>query len=129
VHGNDIWNYTRRIGAYTPYGTLKDYERELKGEVARGTGTALWLNFEHWVEDGSFVKLREVAATYRFQPGRLGVQELALTLSGRNLFSIDDYTGYDPEVNTGGQRTGTRGYEFIEVPIPRSLSIGVTATF
>jgi len=129
VQGNDIWNYTRRIGAYPPYGTLKDYERELRGEVATGTGNALWLNFEHWVEDGSFVKLRELAATYRFQPAWGGIQELALSFVGRNLFSIDNYTGYDPEVNTGGQRTGTRGYEFIEVPIPRSLSIGVTATF
>jgi len=129
VQGNDIWNYTRRIGAYPPYGTLKDYERELKGEVAAGTGNALWLNFEHWVEDGSFVKLRELAATYRFQPGWLGVQDLAISFIGRNLHSFDSYTGYDPEVNTGGQRTGTRGFEFIEVPIPRSLSIGVTATF
>lgn len=129
VQGNDIWNYTRRIGAYTPYGTLKDYERELSGEVAKGTGTALWLNFEHWVEDGSFIKMRELAATYRFQPGWLGVQDLAFSFVGRNLFSIDNYTGYDPEVNTGGQRTGTRGFEFIEVPIPRGLSLGVTATF
>jgi TonB-dependent starch-binding outer membrane protein SusC len=129
VQGNDIWNYTRRIGAYPPYGTLKDYERELRGEVAAGTGNALWLNFEHWVEDGSFVKLRELSATYQFQPGRLGVRDLALTFAGRNLFSLDNYTGYDPEVNTGGQRTGTRGYEFIEVPLPRSVSFGVTATF
>ena len=98
-------------------------------EIAKGTGTALWLNFEHWVEDGSFIKMRELAATYRFQPGWLGVQDLAFSFVGRNLFSIDNYTGYDPEVNTGGQRTGTRGFEFIEVPIPRGLSLGVTATF
>jgi hypothetical protein len=129
LFGNDVWNYDRRIGAYPPYGTLKDYELELAGEVASGTGTAVWTNFEHWVEDGTYVKVREVSATYRIRPGRFGMEDLQISLTGRNLFSFDSYTGYDPEVNAGGQRTGTRGYVFGEVPIPRSFSLGVTASF
>jgi TonB-dependent starch-binding outer membrane protein SusC len=129
VFGNDVWNYDRRIGAYPPYGTLKDYELELRGDVATGTGTALWTNFEHWVEDGTYVKLREVSASYAFRPRGLRVEELRISVIGRNLLSFDSYTGYDPEVNTGGQSTGTRGYVFAEVPIPRSISLGVTATF
>lgn len=129
VVGQDVWNYDRRIGAYPPYGTLKDYEKELRGDVATGTGRALWTNFEAWVEDGSFVKLRELSASYAFHPRWMGADELRLTLAGRNLVSFDNYTGYDPETNAGGQSTGTRGYQFGEVPIPRSISFGVTTTF
>jgi len=129
IYGNDIWNYTRRIGAYGAYGTLEDYEKELKGEVAEGYGRAMWLNFERWVEDGSFIKLRELSVDYTIATNIMGLKALRVSFVGRNLFSIDSYTGYDPEVNAGAQRLGTRGYEFVEVPIPRSLSIGLTANF
>jgi TonB-dependent SusC/RagA subfamily outer membrane receptor len=129
LFGNDVWNYDARIGAYPPYGTLASYGEELSGAVAKGTGNALWTNFEAWVEDGSFVKLRELSATYTTRPSMLKVQELSFSLIGRNLLSFDNYTGYDPETNTGGQRTGTRGYNFGEVPIPRSIGLRVTTTF
>ena len=42
---------------------------------------------------------------------------------GRNLFSLDNYSGYDPETNVAGQRTAVRGFDFVEVPIPRSFSM------
>ena len=54
---------------------------------------------------------------------------LRLTLAGRNLFSIDDYSGYDPEINAAGQTTAVRGFDFVEVPIPRTISFGVNYSF
>ena len=81
------------------------------------------------MEDGTYVKVREVSASYMLHPRALGLEALRVVLTGRNLHSFDKYTGYDPEVNAGGQRTGTRGYVFGEVPIPRSISLGFTATF
>jgi hypothetical protein len=49
---------------------------------------------------------------------------------GRNLVSFDHYVnGYDPETNAGGQSTGTRGYEFAEVPIPRSIAFRISTAF
>lgn len=129
VFGNDVWNYDARIGAYPPYGTLDSYAQELSGQVAAGTGNALWLNFEHWVENGSYVKVREVSGTYTFHPRVFGMKDLSVSVIGRNLYSFDHYGGYDPETNAGGERTGTRGYEFGEVPIPRSLAFRFTTTF
>ena len=129
VFGNDVWNYDARIGAYPPYGTLDLYGQELAGNLAAGTGSALWLNFERWVEDGSYVKVREVSATYTFHPRSLGISDLGVSLIGRNLYSFDNYSGYDPETNAGGQSTGTRGYQFGEVPIPRSFVLRINASF
>jgi hypothetical protein len=57
------------------------------------------------------------------------MKSLKLSLTGRNLFSIDSYTGYDPETNVAGQRTAVRGFDFVQVPIPRSFVFGVTAKF
>jgi len=130
VFGNDVWNYDARIGAYPPYGTLSLYGDELAGNVAKGRGNAMWTNFEYWVQDGSYLKVREVSATYALHPRALGMRDLTVSVIGRNLASFDHYTnGYDPETNAGAQSTGTRGYEFAEVPIPRSIALRLSTSF
>jgi TonB-linked SusC/RagA family outer membrane protein len=62
-------------------------------------------NENDWfVEDGGFLKLRELSVKYRFGPqqlgplSRLGTRGISIGLIGRNLFTITDYTGYDPEI-------------------------------
>jgi TonB-linked SusC/RagA family outer membrane protein len=57
-----------------------------------------------FVEDGSYVKLREVSLRYafdatRFAPlARFGLERAILSLIGRNLLIFTDYSGYDPEI-------------------------------
>jgi TonB-linked SusC/RagA family outer membrane protein len=58
-----------------------------------------------FVEPGGFVKLRELSVRYRVPVQRLaglrsfGIRGAWLSLVGRNLFTITDYSGYDPEVS------------------------------
>lgn len=60
----------------------------------------------HFVEDGTFVKLRELALSYRLGTEQLGemfgdyVDHIQFSLVGRNLLTFSDYTGFDPEVGT-----------------------------
>ena len=75
------------------------------------------------------MKLRELSASYRWQPQFWGASGIQLSLIGRNLFSIDDYSGYDPEINIGGQRTAVRGFDFVEVPIPRSIAFQISLNY
>ena len=81
------------------------------------------------MDDGSFVKLREMALSYAF--GRVGksFSDLTLTFAGRNLHSWDNYKGFDPETNAGGGSTLVRGVDFGNVPIPRTFSFTVNAKF
>ena len=127
--GQDVFNFTRRIGAFPPFGTLEDFERELEGNLPDGYGFGVFNIFENWVEDGTYVKLREVAVNYTIRPSSLPIQSVRFSASGRNLFSIDDYSGYDPEINIGGQRTGVRGFDFVVPPVPRTFTLGATLTF
>jgi hypothetical protein len=59
-----------------------------------------------FVEDASFVKLRELSLKYRLPRtlanalGRLGAEQANISLIGRNLFTFTKYKGYDPEVGT-----------------------------
>jgi hypothetical protein len=80
------------------------------------------------VDDGSFVKLREVSLSYTFGRFRF-FRDLTLSLSGRNLISWDNYKGYDPELNAAGQSTLLRGIDFGAVPIPRTYKFGIAARF
>lgn len=129
VVGQDVFNFTRRLAAFFPFGTLKDYEKELRGELPKGYNAAVFRIFENWIEDGSFVKLREFSISYLWYPKLPGVRSIRFDFIGRNLFSIDGYSGYDPEINVAGQRTAVRGFDFVEVPIPRTFSFGVTLSF
>jgi TonB-linked SusC/RagA family outer membrane protein len=64
--------------------------------------------FTEWgfFEPAWFIKLRELSLTFN-APDRiarmLGASRASVTLSGRNLWTIDDYSGIDPEVNGFGQ--------------------------
>lgn len=58
----------------------------------------------HYVEDGTYMKIREIALRYRLDHRTLGsvfggaIDNISISLIGRNLFTITNYTGYDPEV-------------------------------
>lgn len=59
---------------------------------------------EYFVEDGGYVKLREVAINYtlnRKQLGFLGesIDRVRFGIVGRNLLTFTKYSGYDPEVS------------------------------
>lgn len=127
VQGVDVFNadWRTRQGV----GNGKVAEQEDLGQVPRGYIAGVYA-IEQWrVDDGSFVKLREVSLGYTF--GKIGnaFSGLTLSLSGRNLISWDNYKGYDPEVNAGGQSTILRGIDFGAVPIPRTFSFGIQAKF
>ncbi|MFY8000446.1 MAG: SusC/RagA family TonB-linked outer membrane protein [Candidatus Kapaibacteriota bacterium] len=138
MYGQDVFNFTRRVGVSQNYGGLAAYGVELRdnfptrrqGGVPLGWNQALFGLLGDFVEDGSFTRLREVAVSYEITPENfLNIRTARLTLAGRNLFLLTNYSGWDPEVNTGGQRTAVRGFDFVEVPLPRSFSFGLQLTF
>jgi TonB-dependent starch-binding outer membrane protein SusC len=128
-YGFDVFNFTARTGTRADYGGLKDYEKELRGEVPKGSSIANAGVFENWIEKGDFTKLRELSLTYNL-PGKLWkFRNASVTAAGRNLFVVTPYSGYDPEINTAGQDNIVRGFDFVEVPLPRSFSLTVNLGF
>lgn len=83
------------------------------------------------VEDASFVKLREVTVGYRL--GQLaGVGDWNLSLIGRNLITISDYRGFDPEVGLGGGNLGSGVLNAIDgftFPNLRTLAFQISTSF
>jgi len=126
VQGVDVFNadFRTRQGV----GNGKVAEQEHNGQLPRGYINSIY-QIEEWrIDDGSFVKLREVALSYSLGKMRF-FNDLTISLSGRNLISWDDYKGYDPEVNAAGQSTLLRGIDFGAVPIPKTFRFGIAARF
>lgn len=131
--GNDVANFTRRIQDF--FGLGPNTAQEISGERAAGYGTLnneRHLAYEEFVEDGSFVKLREVALGYSLPDAWVrasGADAVQIRLSGRNLYTWTEYSGVDPEVNVFGGSTIARGVDFVTTPIPRTFSVGLNVTF
>jgi outer membrane receptor protein involved in Fe transport len=132
--GNDVANFTRRIMQF--FGSDKSVEREISGDTIPRTfssnPTGRINVYEEYIEDGSFVKLREVAVRFRFdQPWvrKLGAETLDLRLAGRNLVTWTRYGGLDPEINLFTANTVARGVDFANTPLPRTFTASVTVSF
>ena len=109
-------------------GNGKVAEQEHRGQLPRGYISGIYAIEEWRVDNGSYTKLRELSLSYNI--GKIkGFSDLSISFSGRNLISWDNYKGYDPEVNAGGQSTILRGIDFGAVPIPRTFSFGIQAKF
>jgi TonB-linked SusC/RagA family outer membrane protein len=127
VQGVDVFNadWRTRQGV----GNGKEAEKEQTGVYPRGYINSFYALVEQWrIDDGSFVKLREISLSYAFGNFKM-IKDITLSVSGRNLISWDKYKGYDPEVNAGGQSTILRGVDFGSVPIPKTFSAGLSAKF
>ena len=127
VQGNEVFNadWRTRQGV----GNGKEAEKEQTGVYPRGYINNFYASVEQWrIDDGSFVKLREISITYLIGNFKM-MKDLTFSVSGRNLVSWDNYKGYDPEVNSGGQSTILRGIDFGSVPIPRTFSVSLSAKF
>lgn len=126
VRGGNVFNadFRTRQGV----GNGKVAEQEQRGQLPRGYISGIYATEQWRIDDGSFTKLRELSLTYNI--GKLkGFSDLSVSFSGRNLISWDNYNGYDPEVNAGGQSTILRGIDFGAIPIPKTFSFGIQAKF
>ena len=73
---------------------------------------------EPFIMDGSWIKMREVSLSYNFTEAfvqYLGLTNLSLSVSGRNLFLWSAIDGFDPENNLTGASRG-RGLEYFSNP-------------
>ena len=109
----------------------------LYDKVLRGEWTAAQLArhrsiWEAYLEDASFIKLRDITVRYSTDASflrHIGASRMELELVGRNLKTWTDYSGYDPEINMFGLSTVERGTDFAVYPNARTVGFGVRLTY
>ncbi|GAF02767.1 hypothetical protein [Saccharicrinis fermentans] len=83
-----------------------------------------------WVEDGSYVRLRNVMLGYTLPKrviSRVGVSKLRFYVAADNPLTLTKYSGYDPEVGNDG--LATRGLDKGNYPISSQYRVGVQLDF
>jgi TonB-dependent starch-binding outer membrane protein SusC len=100
---------------YLPTASLFEQARSMRGaETLSG-----------WVEDASFIKLREVTLSWNAPASwgrRIGAHAPRFTIAGRNLVTLTDYSGLDPETSYTGQSTIDQREAFTP-PLARTVTL------
>ena len=84
----------------------------------------------HWLEDGSFIRGKNILAGYTFSPAitqKLRVNKLRLYVSVQNFFLSTKFTGNDPEVTTYGNAFA-QGQTFFDYPKPTVYTFGLNVS-
>lgn len=126
-HGGDIINLTELL--YDAGSNSEDYQEGAR----RITDWAVRGLTRPFIQDGSYVKLREVTLSYTLSEGLVGrlfrgqARGARVELSGRNLYTWTDYRGLDPEVSNFGNQAIARNIDVAPYPPSRSFffSLGV----
>ena len=105
----------RILNAWTPTHTNTDIPRISTKDNNNNFGrTSSW-----FLEDGSYVRLKNVTLGYTIPKDVLNGIDIRLFLSAENLFTITDYSGMDPEV-------GGRGLDLAKYPVSRTVTLGAS---
>ena len=145
VQGSEILNLTRRHLANGEAGTNSyavetdrwmSAEQPGNGKIPRAdrlTDTHGNNNrpSSYQVEDGSYIRLRNLAVGYNFPKKLLGnkIQTLRAYASGTNLFTSTKYIGYNPEVNNQTTLSGVQGEDYGAYPLSKTFTFGLNVTF
>jgi len=91
-----------------------------------------------FVEDGSYLRLKNVSLSYNFPAKLLGytkvIKGIKATMGAQNLYTLTHYKGYDPEVGayvgTGSSSANQAiGIDFGRYPLTRMYNVAVSVNF
>ncbi|MEO9476058.1 MAG: TonB-dependent receptor [Cyclobacteriaceae bacterium] len=144
--GNKIYHRARQFfdndGAYTEYNLMKledDWSRwEKPGDIAthplpvRGGNKLSNAPSSRYLEDGSYIRLRNVSLGYTFSDAVcsvIGVKDLNISLSGDNLYTWTKFSGLDPDVRISSAPYELPGVQDFKYPISKQYLVKLSAKF
>lgn len=136
--GGNTWDYDNPVPAGVTCPTTTNLTAACTATNLGEYRLEAWRGGNHvpaLLEDGSFVKLREISLSYdvptRYMqsiPG-LSARTMRVNLSGRNLKMWTNYNGFDPEMNNGGSLLPARFVDLAQWPPTRNVFFSVDIGF
>ena len=140
VFGVDKMNYTRMMylkatNDYRAPTSAEALDRYIPGVqedayIPAYSSTSKWFaQSSMFLEDASFIRLKNLSVAYAFKVKRVG--DFSVSLNATNLFTITSYKGIDPEAsNLGGGSSDIRqSVDYAAYPNSRTFTLGVNVTF
>lgn len=91
--------------------------------------TRTWLVSNRYVEDGSYLKLKYITLAYDWMKPAAWITKIRFSLTANNLFTITNYSWFDPDVNAGGNNAACPGVDSYSYPSARSFTFGLNFVF
>jgi len=148
VQGNDVYNYVRYFADFNTFQgnrstrALTEAWQPSNPSAPRAQWTAANPNAtspimdandqissrtsSYLIEDASYFRLRNIQLTYSFDDAintALGISGGQIYLQGQNLFTITNYSGLNPEIQTGNDIQ--LGYDGGFMPVSKTLIVGL----
>ncbi|MEM7368107.1 MAG: SusC/RagA family TonB-linked outer membrane protein [Bacteroidota bacterium] len=131
------WNMRREVlDRWQVPGDVSRVPRLTRSMINWGGNANFWQNNHTlWMEDASYIRLRNLALSYNFGALKaLNLDRVVLTFSGTNLMTWTNYSGIDPEVardrTTAGQRNiGGTNITYLTAPQEKSYNISLKIDF
>ncbi|MFY8110298.1 MAG: SusC/RagA family TonB-linked outer membrane protein [Bacteroidia bacterium] len=151
--GGSIWNGTwarlQQIGQTEESAEGREKAYVIEGVKADGTNNDIAISAfnyfrtfkgdggnyasENAMQDGSWIRLRDLGISYKFTtlPATVSkyVKGLELGIVGRNLWLKTDYTGVDPETSLTGAGSNIGGWDYFNNPSTKSYTFSLKANF
>ncbi len=123
VVGNDIYNNTDAEFSYPSSAPGVNVLRSVLSTEASRQQNAEYSS--RWLQDGSYLRLDNMSIGYNFDVSTVDfIKNARIYVSGKNLFVITNYTGWDPEVSTR-----SAGIDYLSYPRPRTFMFGASISF
>jgi len=128
-NGSDVINLTRLL---TDIAAISGDFEEMNEDGVSPASARLG-DFNQYVEDASYLRLREIKLYWTLPQSivdYLGPAEsLQFSAEARNLFTITGYSGYDPEVSALGNQQIARNIDITPFPLARTFWFSLSAQF
>ncbi|MDN3549211.1 TonB-dependent receptor [Mucilaginibacter aquaedulcis] len=152
VYGNKIYNATRMeteamtelvnqttnvLRRWRKPGDITDVPKAQYGNAAPANSVPNYSISSRWVENGSYLKVRQITLAYNFRGKWLehaGITKLRPYVTLQNMFTITGYKGYSPELNAtsnygAGANVATQmGFDHGTYPQAKGFTFGINAT-
>lgn len=121
--GSDIINLTKLL--YDLAQNSSDWDTAGQARISE-----FGFNTSPYIEDATFLKLREVSLSYNLEPEFLqqlwsGFRYVTLSVTGRDLLTFTKYSGLDPEVSNFGNQQIGRNVDVAPFPPSRNFWFSV----
>lgn len=118
-------NSTAALNRWTPTNPTNGYPRAT-------TKTAGNILSDHYVEDGSYLRIKDITLSYTF-PKKLiqsfYCEGLTMFIGLKNIFTFTNYSGYDPEVSRFANNNLSMGADYGAYPMAKSYEFGLRMNF
>ncbi|GHT13355.1 SusC/RagA family TonB-linked outer membrane protein [Bacteroidia bacterium] len=135
IYGNDVFNANRMyleamsaaqnqmatvLDRWTIEGSSNSMPRAVLGDPNKNVRSST-----RFIEDGSYLRLKDLTLGYTLPASiakKIAMNNLRLYFSCTNLFTISNYSGFDPEISVNG-------FDLGRYPVTRTFSVGIDVKF